>query len=114
VTARRLRMLFYGVASGLGLVLTLYFNTSYHGSVSYLRAWFANSASTSAAVDLITVSAAASVFMLVEGRRLRIRLYPAYPVLGVVLAMAFSVPLFLLMRERALARPHDRDSAAGR
>lgn len=95
----------YGLCAGVGLVGTWYFNLTYSGAVPYLTAWFANSASSSAAVDLLVAFAAGAVFMLVEGRRLGMRLPWLYPVFAVLLAFAFTFPLFLLMRERALERP---------
>lgn len=103
MSASRLRQVVFGALAVAGLVLTWYFNLTYSGSVNYVQAWFANSASTSAAVDLIIVSVAMSVFIVVESRRLRIRFPAAYIVLGIVGAMACAVPLFLLVRERSLA-----------
>lgn len=97
-----LRQWLYGVLSVVGLIGTWYFNISFAGPGNYVAAWFANDASSSAATDLIVVSLAASIFMVVEGRRLGMRRAWLYVVAGFVLAMAFAVPLFLLMRERAL------------
>ncbi len=84
MTASQARQVVYGVLAATGLVLTQYFNFTYTGPPGYLQAWFANSASSSAAVDLLVVAVAAAVFMIVEGRRLGMR-----------------VP-WLLMRERAM------------
>ncbi len=100
--ATDLRQIAYGVAAAVGLVGTWYFNLTYDGEVSYLAAWFANSASSSAAVDLLVAFAAGSIFMVIEGRRLGMRAPWLYVVFGVILAFAFTFPLFLLMRERAL------------
>lgn len=107
------RQILYGVAAVVGLVVTAYFNVTYAGDVAYLGAWFANSASSSAAVDLIVAAVAASVFMVVEGYRLRMRVPSLYPVLGIVLAIAFAFPLFLLLRERALDRRGERAGEGG-
>ncbi|WP_167582136.1 DUF2834 domain-containing protein [Kineococcus rubinsiae] len=96
------RQVFYGVAAAAGLVLTWYFNLTYDGSTGYVQAWFANAASSSAAVDLLVLAAAVSIFVVTEGRRLGMRWPLAYVVAGLVVAMAFAVPLFLLVRERAL------------
>lgn len=104
MTGRGVRQVLYGVLAVTGLVLTQYFNVTYAGPPGYLQAWFANSASTSAAVDLIVVALAAALFMIVEGRRVGMRAAWLYAVGGAVLAIAFTFPLFLLMRERALAR----------
>ena len=106
--ATELRQAAYGLASAAGLAGTWYFNLTYSGEESYLAAWFANAASSSAAVDLLVAFTAASIFMITEGRRLGMRLPWLYVVFGVVLAFAFTFPLFLLMRERVL------DRAAGR
>ncbi len=111
MTASVARQIVFGALAVVGLVLTWYFNLTYSGSVNYLQAWFANSASSSAAVDLIVVSVAVSVFIVVEARRLRIRFGPAFIALGVVGAMACAVPLFLLVRERALAANRTSDSS---
>ena len=102
MTASQARQVVYGVLAVTGLVLTQYFNFSYAGPPGYLQAWFANSASSSAAVDLLTVAVAAALFMIVEGRRLGMRVPWLYAVAGAVLAIAFTFPLFLLVRERAL------------
>ncbi len=100
--ATDLRQIAYGVVAAAGLVGTWYFNLTYSGEASYLAAWFANSASSSAAVDLLVAFAAGSIFMITEGRRLGMRAPWLYVVFGAVLAFAFTFPLFLLMRERAL------------
>ena len=104
MTASGARQVFYGVAALVGLVLTWYFNLTYRGSENYLAAWFANAASSSAAVDLIVLATALSVFMIAEGRRLQMRRTLLYVLAGFVLAMAFAVPLFLLVRERVLLK----------
>lgn len=107
MTASVARQVFYGIAGVAGLTLTWYFNLRFiaaAGPTGYVRAWFANDASSSAAVDLIVVSTAVSVFMMAEGRRLAMRVPLLYVVLGFVVAMAFALPLFLLGRERAMNR----------
>jgi hypothetical protein len=110
--ATDLRQIAYGVAAAIGLVGTWYFNLTYDGEVSYLAAWFANAAASSAAVDLIVAFAAGSIFMITEGRRLGMRAPWLYVVFGVILAFAFTFPLFLLMRERVLHRAPEPASAA--
>lgn len=102
MTASQGRQIFYGIASVVGLVLTWYFNLSYRGSVNYLQAWFANDASSSAAVDLLVLAAVLSVFIAAEARRLHLRFWFLFVLAGFVLAMAFAVPLFLLYRERVV------------
>ncbi len=104
MTASQARQVGYLIAAVCGLVLTWYFNLTFRGPDNYLRAWFANPASSSAAVDLIVVALVSSVFMVSEGRRLRMRLVPLFIVGGFLVAMACALPLFLLYRERVLVR----------
>ena len=104
MTASGVRQVCYAVASVAGLVLTWYFNLRYSGSAGYLADWFANDASSSAAVDLVVLAAVASVFMIAESRRIGIRLPVALAFVlgGFVIAMACAFPAFLLLRERRL------------
>jgi hypothetical protein len=98
----------YLVLSLAGLVGTWWFNLSFFaaGGTDYLGGWFANAASSSAAVDVIVMAVAACVVMVVEGRRLGVR--PVGLVLLVVLsfavAVSFTFPLFLALREVRLRR----------
>ena len=93
----------YGVLAAVGLITTWFFNLRFSGQGSYLAGWFANDAASSAATDLIVLALAASIFMIAEGHRLGLRWPWVYVLAGFALAMAFAVPLFLLVRERALA-----------
>jgi len=111
--ATDLRQTAYGVLAAVGLVGTWYFNLTYTGEASYLAAWFANAASSSAAVDLLVAFTAGSIFMVVEGRRRGMRAPWLYVVFGAVLAFAFTFPLFLLMRERALDAAEPRTAPVG-
>lgn len=54
-------------------------------------------------VDLVVVFLAATVFMVVEGRRLRLRWWALYPVLGCAVAISVGLPLFLLARRLHVA-----------
>ncbi|MDD7938055.1 DUF2834 domain-containing protein [Actinomycetospora lutea] len=98
----------YAALSVIGLVGTWYFNLSFFatGGTDYLGGWFANPASSSAAVDIIVMAIAACIVMVVEGRRLGFRpiVVALLVVLSFVLAVAFTFPLFLALRERALLR----------
>ena len=55
---------------------------------------------SSIGVDLLVVAVAGSVFVIVEARRLGMRLGWLYVVGAAVTAFAFTFPLFLAMRER--------------
>lgn len=98
---------FYAAAAVVGLIGTWWFNLRSAGVAGgYLRGWFANAASSSAAVDLIVVFVVAAVLMMVEGRRCGMRAPWLYPLLALPTALAFTLPLFLLARElRLRARP---------
>ena len=91
----------------IGLVGTAYFNITgfTSGSGNFFAAWFANPAVSSLSVDLLATASAASIFIIIEGRRLGMR-WPWLYVLGsFVTAVAFVFPLFLAMRERHMSAP---------
>jgi hypothetical protein len=86
-----------------GLVATWGFNiASIVAGESYLSAWFATSASSSAAVDVLVTATVACVFYVVEGRRVGMRHAWVLVPLTFVLALAFTLPLFLAWREQTL------------
>lgn len=99
----------YAVLAVAGLVGTWWFNITFLSTApgaSYVGAWFANPASSSVAVDVIVVAIAACVFFVREGTRLGWRWWAiaAFVVLSFAVAVSFTFPLFLALRERALAR----------
>lgn len=105
----------YLVLSGVGLVGTWFFNLRFseaEGAGGYLEAWFANNAASSAAVDLLVVAVAAVIFMIVEGRRLRMRITWFTVLASFPVALAFTFPLFLAFRHRRL-RERAAATAAG-
>lgn len=92
----------YFLLASIGLIGTWYFNLQFfdqESELSYLEAWFANPASSSAAVDIIVVAIMGSVFMAVEGWRLRIWWTWILIPLSFAIALAFTFPLFLALRE---------------
>lgn len=69
---------------------------------------------TSLTIDLLIAAVAGSIFMIVEGRRLGMKLGWLYVVGAGFTAFAFTFPLFLANRERTLAEQRvtpQRDSA---
>lgn len=98
--------------AAIGLVGTAYFNIKgfTEPSDSFLAAWFANSAVISLSIDLLVVASAASIFIILEGRRLGMRWYWLYVAASFITAVAFTFALFLAMRERKLAAD-ERDAA---
>lgn len=95
----------YAALALVGLVGTWYFNLSYRGG-NYLADWFANAASSSAAVDILVVFVVCAVYYTRESRRLGWRAWVpvVFIALSLVLAVAFAFPLFLALREITLAR----------
>ncbi len=95
--------IFYGLLALVGLFGTFYFNTQ-SGNLKggYLQGWFANSASSSASVDLLVVFATLCVFMFLEGRRIGMRFPYLYGILALPTAIAFTFPIFLLVRDRRI------------
>ena len=94
----------YAVLSLAGAAGTWFFNLRSIGAgESYLRDWFATAASSSAAVDVIVVALVACLFMAVELRRLAMpaATWALLP-LTFAVAVAFSLPAFLALRERHL------------
>jgi hypothetical protein len=63
-----------------------------------------NPASRSLGVDISVVFYAASVFMVLEARRLGVRFVWAYVILGLLVAISVTFPLFLIARELRLEK----------
>lgn len=110
------RVAVYLLAGVVGGILTYRFNAQWSDGqggfdlADYVRAGFANSASTSFGIDLIVAAVAGVLFMAVEGARLRMRSTVPLIVSTFLIAFAFAFPVFLAFRELRLARP---DGSAG-
>lgn len=108
------------VLAVVGLALTWSQNLAYlgpgagpGGMVDFLKDTVANPGARSIAFDILIVCWALSIWMVVEGRRRRMRWVWLYPLVGWSVAMAFTVPLFLAMRERALRTPPEIEGRLG-
>lgn len=91
----------------IGLIGTWTFNILYFRieAGGYVPDWFANNAAASAAIDLIVVATAASVFIIAESVRIGMGRWTwIFIVLSFVIAAAFAFPLFLAVREVILER----------
>jgi cytochrome bd-type quinol oxidase subunit 2 len=95
----------YAVLAVVGLVGTWWFNLTYRGG-NYLGDWFANPASSSAAVDILVVFAVCVIFYARESRRLGWRAWVpvVFAATSLTIAVAFAFPLFLALRELTIAR----------
>ena len=99
------RFWFYLLVSLVGLITAMIFNgiASAEGA-DYLSAWFGSPVDWVLSLDLLVVAIAGSAFIIFEGRRLGMKKLWLYIVVSGVTAFAFTFPLFLAMRERALSR----------
>ena len=89
----------------IGFVTAMVFNgmAAMQGA-DYGAAWFGTAVDWVLSADLSVVAIAASVFMIVEGRRVGMRRVWVLLLLSGVTAMAFTFPLFLALRERQLQK----------
>lgn len=97
----------YAALALLGGVGTWWFNiASMQAGEDYLAGWFASSASSSAAVDVIVVAIVGCLFMVLEARRQGMNIWVAVALvpLSFAVAIAFTFPLFLAWREWHLGR----------
>ena len=107
--SRKLLCGVYGLIAVLALVGTwannfAYINLGFVGAT--LKFWpetLVNPASRSITVDILFLGLAVMVWMVLEARRLSIRFVWAYILAGIFIAISVSVPVFLIVRERALA-----------
>ena len=113
--SRRILCLVYAAIAFLALVGTWHQNLSYLRSdegwlvgfaMATGRFWpatLATPASTSITVDLGLLLLPLFALMVIESRRLAIRFVWLYLILGVLVAISVTLPLFLIARERRLA-----------
>lgn len=100
----------YGICAVAGLVFTMYFNIQFmieHGGFSvntFVAENYLNNASASISNDILVVTAAFLIWSFVEARRLSMSYWWVYAVLTFSVAIAFALPLFLLNRERRIAK----------
>ena len=81
-------------------------------NMTFWQETLANPASRSITVDLFFLGLAVFVWMVLEARRLGMRGVWLYLLFGMLVAISVTVPIFLINRERALAK-REPASAAG-
>lgn len=98
------RALLYLALAVAGLVGTWTYNVAaILEERDFLGDWFQGGAAVSSlTTDLLVVAVAAVIFMIVEGRRLRMKRVWLFILAAPLIALAFAFPLFLAFRERAL------------
>ncbi|KGI67854.1 DUF2834 domain-containing protein [Mycolicibacterium rufum] len=99
----------YAAVALAALVATWSQNAAYLGDPAHFLTGFvadvsATPAGRSFSADLILVYLSASIFMVSESRRRGIRFVWAYIVLGALIAISATFPLFLLARELRIDR----------
>lgn len=89
------------------LIATWTFNIAHiiHGgsAVDFFTDGYVNYVASSLTNDLLFLTAAAIVFMVVDARRTGVRFVWVYIVLSFAIAISVMFPLYLIARERALA-----------
>lgn len=101
---------FYGLTAIVALIATWWHNVAFIGSgqgssiVDFVTAAYANHAAASLTNDVVLVAVAIFVFIVVEARRLGIARVWVYLVLSIVVAISVAFPLFLIVRQVALAK----------
>lgn len=107
------RALLYLALAIVGLVGTWTYNViAILEERDFLGDWFQGGpAVSSLTTDLLVVAVAAVIFMIVEGRRLRMKRIWLFILAAPLIALAFAFPLFLAFRERALAARGDASSS---
>ena len=99
----------------VGLLVIWYFNIQFmidHGVDSewiFFNEIYVNNASSSITNDLFTVAFVFMIWSFFEARRLEMSNWWLYMGLTVFIAIAFSLPLFLSMRERCLQQLEEEE-----
>ena len=102
---RQARFVFFLILAIIGLVTAMVFNgiASVQGQ-NYLDAWFGSAADWVLSLDILIVAIAGSALMIMDATRLGMKRVWLYIVVSGVTAFAFTLPLFLAMRERKLSQ----------
>lgn len=108
---RRTLAWIYGIASVLALIGTWGNNLHYLSlglnpldvNLLFWKETLANPASRSITVDLFFLGVPVTLWMMMEARRLQMRGIWFYLIGSLLVAISFTVPLFMALRERKLA-----------
>lgn len=100
----RIRYWIYLSLAVTGLITAWVYNgIAVMNGEDYGAAWTGSAVDMVLTLDLSIVALASVLFMIVEARRVGVKRVWIYIALSGVTAMAFTFPLFLAMRERAIA-----------
>lgn len=115
--SRKALCIVYGLVALLALVGTwgnnlAYLSLGFTGmATQFWQETLVNPASRSITVDLFFLGLAVFVWMVLEARRLGMRGVWLYLLFGMLVAISVTVPIFLINRERTLARREPSSSA---
>jgi hypothetical protein len=104
------KQIFYAIMAIVGVSATWYFNLQAmeldpnFSFTSFVRDNYVNPSSASIANDIAVILVVFFFWSFFEARRLGIKHWWVYVPLSIGIALAFAYPLFLLMRERAIAK----------
>src|SRR5262245_64267292 len=107
--SRKALCVVYGAIAAIAFIgtwgnIVAYLSLGFLGAnVQFWTDTLANPASRFITVDIFLFGYAVVVWMLLEARRLNMRGVWLYVVLGLLIAISVTVPVFLINRERALA-----------
>ena len=106
----KIKQIIYAIFALIGVIVTWYFNLKLilapgdFKLSAFIADNYINAASASITNDLLVVSAVFLFWSFVESRRLSMKNWWVFIPLTFGVAIAFSYPLFLLLRERKLAK----------
>ncbi len=99
----------YLILAIAGIIFPWYYNIEYMMNheetltpARFIKGGLVNSISSSITWDLIVGSSAASIFIIIEALRLKMKHLWFYILATYLIAFAFVLPFFLFMRERKL------------
>lgn len=103
----QLRQACYGLLAIAGLLATWYHNLQFMAAgndlLAFVEALGVNHATRSISIDITVAFLAFALWLPGEAKRVGIRHWWAFLLVGATIAFAFALPLFLLVRERRLA-----------
>lgn len=109
ISSKKLQVI-YGICAIAGVISTMYFNILFmieHNGFSlatFVSENYVNNASGSISNDFLVILAVFLVWSFFEAKRISMPKWWVYIVCTFGVALAFSFPLFLLMRERHLSK----------
>jgi predicted alpha/beta superfamily hydrolase len=109
---RRSNAIFFFALAAVGLYTAWYFNSiAVMRGENYITDGFTSNVDWVYSLDLLIGGTAGMAFIVIEGRRLKIRLWWLFIPVAFITAFAFVFPLFLAVREQELAK---RELAGGK